>query len=221
MTELASMIDHTLLSPQSTEAEITQLCSEAKEYGFKSVCVAPHFVSLAKSLLLESEVLVCTVIGFPLGYSTTSTKVHETSEAISNGADEIDMVINNALLKDSLMDQVTADIAAVVKAAEGKTVKVILETCLLEPYAIALACECATKAKAHFVKTSTGFSKSGATIEAVKLMKENIAPTMQIKASGGIRSLEVAQLMIEAGATRLGTSSSLVLIGKSNKEKNY
>jgi deoxyribose-phosphate aldolase len=178
---------------------------------------------LAVELLKDSETLVCTVIGFPLGYSTTEVKAFETKQAIAAGADEIDMVINNSLLKDGRLDLVTSDISAVVEAAEGRIVKVIIESCLLEDQAITKACQCAEKAGAHFVKTSTGFSSSGATAKVVKLMKDTVKDRLQVKASGGIKNSEHASVMIEAGATRLGTSSSIEILkakSKANSESS-
>lgn len=208
----AGYIDHTNLSPQSGKSKIAELCEQAKVHGFKSVCVAPFYVALAAELLKECEVLVCTVVGFPLGYSTSQVKAFETKCAIDDGADEIDMVINNCLVADGLYDQVTSDISSVVKAAGGKTVKVILETCLLSDEQITQASLCAKNAGANFVKTSTGFSTGGATENAVKLMKEAVQNQLEVKASGGIRSTEKAKLMVEAGATRLGTSSSIQIV---------
>jgi deoxyribose-phosphate aldolase len=221
MENFSSMIDHTLLAPQSTREAIKAICSEASSFNFKSVCVPPHYVRLAKEQLKDGPVLVCTVIGFPLGYNRSGVKVFETKEAIKEGADEIDMVINNALLQDGLYEEVSDDIQQVVKAAQGRTVKVILETCLLSDDMIIKACECAEKAGAHFVKTSTGFSQSGATSSAVALMKKSIPQTMQVKASGGIRTSDNLREMIEAGATRLGTSASVSITqGLSNHSKS-
>lgn len=217
MHNYASFIDHTLLSPQATGPDIKELCREAVENNFKSVCVPPHFVSIAKNYLKESEVLVCTVIGFPLGYTTSKVKAFETHEAIEDGADEIDMVINNCLLKENQLELVTADISGVVEAAQGRVVKVILETCLLDSSQIEKACKCCDRAGAHFVKTSTGFSSHGATVEAVEVMKASISPQVKIKASGGIRDYIKAKLMIESGASRLGTSASLAIIEKKKK----
>lgn len=212
MENYAKLIDHTNLSPQCSIADIEKLCQEASENNFKSVCVPPHYVRMAKELLKDTSVLVCTVIGFPLGYSTTAVKAFETKNAIENGADEIDMVINNCLLKEDKLEDITKDIAEVVQASQGKTVKVILETCLLEQDQIISACKCAQAAGANFVKTSTGFSKSGASLDAVKLMKQNISPSMEVKASGGIRDNKSAELMVKSGATRLGTSASLSIV---------
>jgi deoxyribose-phosphate aldolase len=220
MENYALLIDHTNLSPQCSLADLKKLCQEASENSFKSVCVPPHYVRQAKELLRNTSVLVCTVIGFPLGYSTTAVKAFETKNAIENGADEIDMVINNCLVKESEFEEVTKDIAAVVQASQGRPVKVILETCLLEDQQIVSASKCAQAAGAKFVKTSTGFSKSGASLDAVKLMKQSIPSSMEVKASGGIRDYEKADLMVKNGATRLGTSASLSIVnGNPEKEK--
>ena len=210
--DFALLIDHTNLSPQASITQITDLCQQAHTYGFKSVCVPPSYVSLATKLLENSETLVCTVIGFPLGYATSEVKAFETTNALDNGADEIDMVINNCLLKDGLLEQLTSDISAVVKAAKGKTVKAILETCLLDDDSIVKACQCAAAAGAHFVKTSTGFSTSGASPEVVRLMKETVKSELEVKASGGIKNSDHAKIMVEAGASRLGTSSSMEIV---------
>ena len=205
-------IDHTLLAPDATSEQILKLCEEARANHFFSVCVNPYNVLYANSLLAGTDTLVCTVIGFPLGASVTETKVFETTQAIKDGAHEIDMVVNIGAVKSKNWEYVKQDIKAVVKAADKKKVKVILETCLLNDVEKIKVCELATWAGAHFVKTSTGFSTSGATIEDVQLMKKNIASTMEVKASGGIRSLESAEAFIAAGATRLGTSSGVSIM---------
>ncbi|MGV3487140.1 MAG: deoxyribose-phosphate aldolase [Tuberibacillus sp.] len=212
-TELAKMIDHTLLKPEATKTDILKLCEEAKEHQFISVCVNPYWVKTAAEVLKDSPVKVCTVIGFPLGATTTATKVFEANLAIEEGATEVDMVINIGELKSGRLDAVEADIAAVVKAAEGRAlVKVILETSLLSDEEIANASQCAKKAGADFVKTSTGFSTGGATVEAVRLMRQTVGPDMGVKASGGIRDYATAQAMIEAGATRIGASAGIKII---------
>jgi deoxyribose-phosphate aldolase len=210
---LANTIDHTLLKPDCTSEQIKTLCTEAIELAPKSVCIPPNYVSLASSLLKESPVLVCTVIGFPLGYQETSIKALETKLAVELGADEIDMVINISWLKSGQDQDVQNDIAEVVQNASGKTVKVILETCLLNDQEIVRACLLAKAAKAHFVKTSTGFSTGGATIDHVSLMKKTVGDAMEVKASGGIKTVQMAHDLIKAGATRLGTSSTKKLLG--------
>jgi len=214
--KLATFIDHTLLKPDTTQTMVEKLCLEAKTYQFCSVCILPCFVSLAVDCLKDSDVKVCTVIGFPLGASESAIKAIETGVAIDQGADEIDMVLNIGLLKSAELDRVKADIAAVVGAARGKTVKVILETCLLSEAEKIQACKLCVEAGADFVKTSTGFSSAGATIEDVQLMRNTVGKELGVKASGGVRDYEIACAMIEAGATRLGTSSGLSIIGAEN-----
>ncbi len=214
--ELAAFIDHTLLKPDTTQTMVEELCLEAKTHQFFSVCILPCFVSLAVDRLKDSDVKVCTVIGFPLGASESAIKAIETGVAIDQGADEIDMVLNIGLLKSAELNRVQADIAAVVGAAHGKTVKVILETCLLSEAEKIQACELCIEAGADFVKTSTGFSSAGATIEDVQLMRNTVGKELGVKASGGVRDYETACAMIEAGATRLGTSSGLSIIRAEN-----
>jgi deoxyribose-phosphate aldolase len=222
MENLNKYIDHTLLKPDASEGEIRKLCLEAQENQFATVCLNPTHIKLAKSLLESTNVGICTVIGFPLGAGLSSVKAFETRICIDLGANEVDMVINIGAVKDGRWQDVTDDIAEVVEAASGRTVKVILETCLLEPDEIIKACKAAESAKAHFVKTSTGFSKGGATLEVVKLMKETVGEGLLVKASGGVSSREDAIAMINAGASRLGTSSSLTIVGKSqNKPSDY
>ncbi len=212
-TNIASMIDHTLLKPQATKEQIEKLCAEAKEFTFASVCVNPTWVKTSAELLTGTPVKVCTVIGFPLGASTPETKAFETSDAINNGAGEIDMVINIGALKSQDLDLVKRDIGAVVNAAKGKAiVKVILETCLLSKEEIKIASQISKEVGADFVKTSTGFSTGGATFEDVALMREVVGPDLGVKASGGVRSLEDVQKMIEAGATRIGASSGVQIM---------
>ena len=219
--ELAKMIDHTILKANATQSDIEKLCDEAKKYNFASVCVNPYWVPLASDLLKNSTVKVCTVIGFPLGATSSESKAYETEIAILQGADEVDMVINVGAMKNNKTDIVENDILSVVNSARktGKTqnkniiVKVILETCYLTKDEIKNACLCAKNAGADFVKTSTGFGTGGATVEDVSLMKETVGSSMEVKASGGIRDYETAIKMIEAGATRLGTSSGISIVG--------
>ncbi len=211
--ELAKFIDHTALKPETTREQIIALCREAVEYGFATVCVNPCYVSLCSEQLKNTSVRVCTVIGFPLGASTTSTKVSETLDAIENGASEVDMVINICALKSGDHEYVSRDINEVVKAAGDKAVvKVILETCLLTKEEIKSVCLICKEAGAGFVKTSTGFSTHGATVEDVMIMRQTVGPDMGVKASGGIRTLETAMAMLEAGANRLGTSASIHIV---------
>lgn len=205
-------IDHTKLGPTVTKKDIEKLVEEAKKYEFFSVCVNPTFVKYAKELVKGSNVKIATVIGFPHGTHTPDVKVFETEEAIKNGADEIDMVINVNALKDKDYDLVLSDIVGVVKAAKGKVVKVIIETCYLAKEEIVKASELVVKAKAHFVKTSTGFGPGGATVEDVELIEKTVNGKAEIKASGGIRSYQDAIKMIEAGATRLGASKGVEIM---------
>ena len=208
---VTALIHHTLLKPDATPAQITQLCREALEYRFASVCVNPTHVKLAAQLLQGSQVKVCTVAGFPLGANTTAVKVFETHQALQDGATEIDMVINIGALKAGNHVLVHNDIAAVVEAAHqgGALVKVIIETALLTDAEKTTACQLAEKAGAEFVKTSTGFGGGGATAPDVALMRAAVGPAVQVKASGGVKSLADAQAMIEAGATRLGVSAGV------------
>ena len=209
----AAYIDHTLLKADATKEEIIALCEEAKTYSFASVCVNPTWVKTASELLQGTTVKVCTVIGFPLGASTTTVKAFETKDAIENGAGEIDMVINIGALRSGDDDIVGRDIAAVVEAAKGKAiVKVIIETSLLTDQEKRKACELSRAAGADFVKTSTGFSTGGATAEDVKLMRGVVGPEMGVKASGGVRSFDDLQKMIDAGATRIGASSGVQIM---------
>ncbi|MDE0584158.1 deoxyribose-phosphate aldolase [Planococcus sp. A6] len=222
MTNIASLIDHTLLKAEATAPQIEQLCKEAAEYKFASVCVNPAWVALAAKQLDQSEVKVCTVIGFPLGASTSETKAFETTDAIEKGAGEIDMVLNIGALKSGQEDVVKADVEAVVNAAKGKAiVKVILEICLLTDEEIKLASRLSKEAGADFVKTSTGFSTGGATVEAVRLMRETVGPELGVKASGGVRSLEDVEKMVEAGATRIGASSGVQIMQGLTSDNDY
>lgn len=209
---IAGMIDHTILKPEATEAQVAKLCEEAKEYEFASVCVNPGMVKLAAKCLKDSKVDVCTVIGFPLGANTSEVKAFETEDAIKNGATEVDMVINVGKLKEGNLEYVKNDIKAVVDAAKGKALtKVIIETCLLTDEEKVAACKLAKEAGADFVKTSTGFSTGGATAADIKLMRETVGPDMGVKASGGVRTKEDALTMIENGATRIGASASIAI----------
>ncbi|MGE3726736.1 MAG: deoxyribose-phosphate aldolase [Candidatus Sericytochromatia bacterium] len=209
--DLAPLIDHTLLKPEATEAQVRQLCAEAKQYSFASVCVNPTWVPLSAQLLKGTPVKVCTVIGFPLGATDSKTKADETRNAIANGAQEIDMVLNVGALKSGKEKLVEEDIRAVVQAAGGHTVKVIFETSLLSDSEKVLACQLSTNAGAHFVKTSTGFGTGGATEQDVALMRRTIRPDMEVKASGSIRDRETAIKMVQAGATRIGASASIAI----------
>ncbi|WP_080874645.1 deoxyribose-phosphate aldolase [Oceanobacillus timonensis] len=219
---LASYIDHTLLKPESTKNQIAKIVEEAKENNFASVCIQPHWVVYCASELKDSPVKVCTVIGFPLGATTTQTKVYEAKEAIENGAAEVDMVINIGELKSGNEALVKADIKAVVDAAKEKALtKVIIETALLTDEEKVLACQLAKEAGADFVKTSTGFSGGGATVEDVKLMRKTVGPEMGVKASGGIRDLETTEAMIEAGATRIGASAGVEIVAGKEGTSDY
>jgi len=219
--EYASMIDHTLLKADATRNQIEKLCSEASEFEFASVCVNPTWVKYSAELLKDSKVKVCTVIGFPLGASTSEVKAFETKNAIENGAEEIDMVINIGALKNQEFDLVRDDIKQVVDAANGTLVKVIIETCLLSDEEKVKACELSVEAGADFVKTSTGFSTGGATAQDVALMRKTVGPTVGVKASGGVRNLQDMQKMIEAGATRIGASSGVAIINGLTSDSNY
>lgn len=205
-------IDHTLLKADATRKDIEKLCAEAKQYDFASVCVNTYWVPLCASELKDSNVSVCCVVGFPLGAMSTQAKAFETRQAVKDGADEIDMVINIGELKNGNDEAVLHDIEAVVQAAEGAVVKVILENCLLEKEEIVRACKLCMEAKADFVKTSTGFSTGGAVLEDVRLMKETVAEKCKVKAAGGIRSKADMDAMIEAGADRIGTSAGISLL---------
>lgn len=212
---IAKCIDHTVLKPQTTEAAVRKLCAEAAQYGFASVCVNPCWVALCADLLKDTEVDVCTVIGFPLGANTSAVKAFEAAEAIRQGATEVDMVLNVGALKDGNADLVRADIAAVVEVARGKAlVKVILETCLLTDEEKRIACRLAKEAGADYVKTSTGFSTGGATEADIALMRAEVGPEMGVKASGGIRDYATAQAMIRAGASRIGASAGVQIVAE-------
>ncbi|KOS67986.1 deoxyribose-phosphate aldolase [Lysinibacillus contaminans] len=218
----AKMIDHTLLKAEATKEQIEKICAEAKQFGFASVCVNPTWVKLCSELLQNTEVLVCTVIGFPLGANTSAVKAFEAKDAIANGAKEVDMVINIGALKDKNYELVQADIAAVVEAAKGSAiVKVIIESCLLTDEEKVKACELSVAAGADFVKTSTGFSTGGATAEDIALMRKTVGPDLGVKASGGVRSLEDMQKMVEAGATRIGASSGVAIMNGLISDSQY
>ncbi len=208
----AKLIDHTLLKSAASQADIERLCAEAKQYGFCSVCINPYWVAFAKKQLQGTDVKVCTVIGFPLGANTTAVKVTETKEAVANGADEIDMVINVGALKSGDYATVETDIQAVRQACEKQVLKVIIETSQLTDEEKVTACKLSAKAGADFVKTSTGFIGAGATAEDVALMRRCIPAHMQVKASGGIRSRADFDAMVAAGATRIGASSGIKIV---------
>lgn len=218
---LAALIDHTLLKPEATRAEIERLCSEADKYKFASVCVSPGRAAVAAQLLKKSSVKVCTVIGFPSGAHRAEIKALEAVRAIADGALELDMVINVGAVKDKNWALVQTEIESVVKAAGEKLVKVILETALLEPAEIVKVCELSREAGAMYVKTSTGFSKHGATIEAVQLMRKTVGSDMGVKASGGIRDYETLMKMVNAGANRIGTSAGVAIMEGDRSEENY
>lgn len=210
---LASYIDHTILKADAQVKDVEKLCKEAAEFEFASVCVNAANTKQAAELLKGTVVKVCTVVGFPLGATLPQVKAFEAEEAIKNGAGEVDMVINVGALKSGLLDIVENDIKAVATACKNKALlKVIIETCLLTNEEKVTACELAKKAGADFVKTSTGFSTSGATVEDIKLMRKTVGPTMGVKASGGVRDLETSLKMIEAGATRIGASASVNIV---------
>ena len=219
--QINKFIDHTLLKAFATSDEIRKLCEEAKKYNFKSVCVNPVHVSLAKECLEGSDVLVCTVIGFPLGANTKEIKAFETIDAIKNGADEIDMVINIGKAKEHNYTYIEDEIKMVVAASTGKTTKVIIETCYLNDEEKMNCCLAAKKAKATFVKTSTGFGPGGATANDIRLMRETVGPDMGVKASGGIRNLDDLELMVENGATRIGASSGVAIMENSSSKNEY
>ena len=208
------MIDHTVLKADTPLETVKRICDEAMEYGFASVCINPCHVAYCADYLKDSDVNVCTVIGFPLGANTSAVKAFETKDAIEKGADEIDMVMNIGALKDKNYDLVRDDVKAVVEAANGTLVKVILETCLLTEDEIKKACELCVEAKADYVKTSTGFSTRGATIEDVRIMKEAVHGKAKVKAAGGVRTPEDMVKIVAAGADRIGTSAGCSLVKK-------
>lgn len=216
MDALNGYIDHTKLGPSVSFQDIDNLIEEGIQYQFKSLCINSHFVSYVAAKLKNTTILTCTVVGFPHGSHTKEAKIAETKQAILDGADEIDMVLNLTYVKTKNQIKTVEDIKSVVEAASHRCVKVILETCYLSDDEIIFACECAKEAGAHFVKTSTGFGTHGATIAHVKLMKQTVGDALEVKASGGIKDREDALNMIEAGATRLGTSKGVSII--ENKE---
>ncbi|MBN4089424.1 deoxyribose-phosphate aldolase [Mycoplasma enhydrae] len=219
---LNKMIDHTFLAQSGTTKDIDKLIEEAKKYDFKSVCIAPSYIKYAKEQLAKSDVLVCTVIGFPLGYNVTSVKVFETKIALEHGADEIDMVMNVGRFKDKQYEYVLNEIKAIKEVCGNKTLKVIIETALLTNDEIAKAAEIVLQSGADFIKTSTGFSYRGASFEDVEIMKKIAKDNLLIKASGGIKSKEDAMKMIELGANRLGTSKSIAIMeGKVDNSSKY
>lgn len=218
--DFAKMIDHTILKPDATKEEVNKLCEEAAEYGFCSVCVNSSFVYYCAQQLKNTDVKVCTVVGFPLGAMSTDGKVSETVAAIEDGAEEIDMVVHVGMIKSRDWDYVKQDVASVVEAAGGRAVvKVILETCLLTEEEIVTACQICKEAGAAFVKTSTGFSTGGASVKDVALMRKTVGLVMGVKASGGIRTLDKAKAMVAAGADRLGTSSGVAIVRAQREEQ--
>ena len=219
--KLNKFIDHTILKPETTQEQVEKILSEAKEYDFASVCVNPTWVSLAAESLKDSDVKVCTVIGFPVGANTSAVKAFETEDAIANGADEIDMVINIGALKAGNDALVLDDIKAVVDASGDKLVKVIIEACLLTDDEKVRACQLSKEAGADYVKTSTGFSTGGATVADVALMRKTVGPDMGVKASGGARSYEDAIAFIEAGASRIGASSGVAIMNGAQADGDY
>lgn len=220
-TDIAGYIDHTLLKPEATEEQIRQLCAEAVEFGFASVCVNPTWTPLASRLLAGAKPVVATVIGFPLGATLPDVKAYEVRRTLEEGASEFDMVINVGALKSKHFQLVEQDIAGVVAAARGRIVKVIIETALLTDQEKVEACVIAKAAGADFVKTSTGFASKGATVEDVALMRRVVGKDMGVKASGGIHSAQEAQAMIEAGATRLGASAGVKIIKETKSKESY
>ncbi|MCX2837755.1 deoxyribose-phosphate aldolase [Salinimicrobium sp. MT39] len=215
--EINRYIDHTILKATATSEDIVELCKEAKEYNFFSVCVNSGFVPLAKKELEGTDVKVCTVVGFPLGAMSTAAKVFETQQALKDGAEEVDMVINIGELKSKNFKQVEEEIAEIKKTVGDKVLKVIIETCYLTPQEIVLASEIAVKAKADFVKTSTGFGNDGARLENIELMKKAVEGKAKLKASGGIKNLDTTLSFIEAGVERIGTSSGISIVKELKK----
>ncbi len=221
MHELAPYIDHTLLKADATRAQLEKLCAEAIEHQFATVCVNGSRVELAYSLLEESDVQVCAVVGFPLGTMDADAKRYETEAAVDSGAGEIDMVMNVGRFKDGEHDYIVREIRDVVEAADDRVVKVILETCLLSDDEIVQASKLVVQAQAHFVKTSTGFGSAGATLEHVKLMREAVGQFAGVKAAGGVRNVEDAHGMVEAGATRIGTSNGVAIVSGDSSSGSY
>ena len=217
--DILSKVDHTLLSQSATNEEIKSICDDAIRYGCASVCIPPSYVKMAKEYV-KDKISICTVIGFPNGYNTTQVKCFETAEAVKNGADEIDMVINIGMLKDKRYDDILEEIRQIKKACNGKLLKVIIETCLLTNEEKIKMCQIVSESGADYIKTSTGFSTGGATREDIALFKENVAPHLKIKAAGGISNLEDAEDMLKLGASRLGTSR-IVKIIKNEEAHGY
>jgi len=214
--DIAKYIDHTILKPEATVEDVKKLCKEAREYNFASVCVNGCYAALVSTELAGSDVKTCVVVGFPLGAMTKEAKAFETTDAINNGANEIDMVINVGVLKDKNYDLLKEEIEAVVNAAKGKAiVKVIIETCLLTDQEKIKVCQISKEAKADFVKTSTGFSSGGATKEDIALMRKTVGPDLGVKASGGVRDYKTAMDMINAGASRIGASAGIAIVSES------
>lgn len=212
---ILSHVDHTLLKPEATWEQIKTLCDEAMEFGCATVCIPPSFVKQAAAYV-QGNLKICTVIGFPNGYNTTAAKIFETKDAVENGASEIDMVINNGMVKDRQWDDIAHEIAGIKAACLGRPLKVIIETCLLSDMEKIKLCQLAAKEEVAYVKTSTGFSTDGATREDVALLRENLPASVKVKASGGIRTLEDGQAYLELGADRLGASA---LVGEARKQK--
>ena len=212
---ILSHVDHTLLKPEATWEQIKTLCDEAMEFGCATVCIPPSFVKQA-SAYVQGNLKICTVIGFPNGYNTTAAKIFETKDAVENGASEIDMVINNGMVKDRQWDDIAHEIAGIKAACLGRPLKVIIETCLLSDMEKIKLCQLAAKEEVAYVKTSTGFSTGGATREDVALLRENLPASVKVKASGGIRTLEDGQAYLDLGADRLGASA---LVGEARKQK--
>lgn len=212
---ILSHVDHTLLKPESTWEQIKTLCDEAMEFGCATVCIPPSFVKQAAAYV-QGNLKICTVIGFPNGYNTTAAKIFETKDAVENGASEIDMVINNGMVKDRQWDDIAHEIAGIKAACLGRPLKVIIETCLLSDMEKIKLCQLAAKEEVAYVKTSTGFSTGGATREDVALLRENLSASVKVKASGGIRTLEDGQAYLDQGADRLGASA---LVGEARKQK--
>ena len=212
---ILSHVDHTLLKPESTWEQIKTLCDEAMEFGCATVCIPPFFVKQAAAYV-QGNLKICTVIGFPNGYNTTAAKIFETKDAVENGASEIDMVINNGMVKDRQWDDIAHEIAGIKAACLGRPLKVIIETCLLSDMEKIKLCQLAAKEEVAYVKTSTGFSTGGATREDVALLRENLPASVKVKASGGIRTLEDGQAYLDQGADRLGASA---LVGEARKQK--
>lgn len=217
--DILSKVDHTLLSQSATNEEIKSICDDGIKYGCASVCIPPSYVKMAKEYV-KDKISICTVIGFPNGYNTTQVKCFETAEAVKNGADEIDMVINIGMLKDKRYDDILEEIKQIKKACNGKLLKVIIETCLLTDEEKIKMCQIVSESGADYIKTSTGFSSGGATREDIALFAENVTPHLKIKAAGGITSLKDAEDMIKLGASRLGTSR-IVKIIKNEEAHGY